>query len=822
MDTGEEGGAALAGVRVIELAEGVAGPYCGKLLAGLGADVLKVEPPHGDCTRRAGPFPGDVFDPERSGLFLHLNTGKRSAVLPWARIGERPEFLSRVSEADVLLTSLRPKELERASIDLDDLRARLPRLVIVSVTPFGLRGPYADYEGPELVVYALSGYMSLTGAPERKPLKAYGELIGFQAGVHAALGALAALRVAERTGCGQIVDVAAMEAGTFLIGGVEQRAHFFGEVARRNGTRLVGFAREHTYPSTIRPCADGYVHCHSNNRYPDLLGVLIPHPRLRDPELLQAMMAHADEIDAILDGWLAGKTRREAVRLAQELRLPFTEVLTPREVLADEHVRARGCFVRVTHPGAGEVVQPGAPMRLSRTPWRNLPAPRLGEATDSFRAGTVWTSVRSQSSGLRGAGEHRTRNRPLDGVRVLDFTVAVAGPLCTALLADLGAEVIKVEAPNGRPLHAAGTAPLQEPCPDEPWNRVMLFNQLNRGKRSVVLDVSRPEGRQLFLELTASVDVLVQNFAPRVLPNLGLAEPVLREVNPPLILVSMPAFGLDGPYRDRGSYGPGIDAMSGLSHLTGYPDGPPMKPGNFFCDQNAALHAAVAVLAALRHRDRTGEGQHAEMPMLDGELQLLADAYLDVLWNGRDRFRAANDHPVWFPHDVYRCHGEDAWVAIAVRVDDEWRRLAELIGRPDLARDERLETASGRRQHRREVDAAIEAWTRTRDPREAQETLQSAGIAAGAVLDAGALLRDPHLGARGYFRGLHVPCVGPTPHPRAAFLLSESRAAAERPAPAFGEANEYVLCELLGHSREELEEWEREGIVAWRPIARGG
>lgn len=377
---GNEG--ALAGTRVIELAEGVAGPYCGKLLAGMGAEVLKLEPPAGDRSRREGPFPGDDPDPEKSGLFLHLNTGKRSFALNLAGEDGRA-ILTRLlhkAKPDILILGHRRQELDALGLDLDALLREHPALVVVNVSPFGLTGPRSSWLGTELTAYAASGYMSLTGAADREPIKAYGSLVQYQAGAHAALGTLAALFARDLTGAGQLVDVSEMEAGTFLLGGVEQAAHFNGVVIRRNGTRLLGFAPQHSYPSTIRPCGDGFVHCHSNNRHLDLLGVLIPNPRLLEPEVLGSLMGHADEIDAIMDEWLADKNRREVVAAAQELRLPFTEVMTPGEVMADPHHKERESFVLVSHPGAGPVQQPGAPFRMSASPWVTRPAPLLGEA----------------------------------------------------------------------------------------------------------------------------------------------------------------------------------------------------------------------------------------------------------------------------------------------------------------------------------------------------------------------------------------------------------------------------------------------------------
>ncbi len=290
------------------------------------------------------------------------------------------------------------------------------------------------------------------------------------------------------------------------------------------------------------------------------------------------------------------------------------------------------------------------------------------------------------------------------GVRVIDFTNAVAGPIASFILADLGAEVIKIEAPTSRPKVAAGTAPLLEGSDAPSYNRIMLFNELNHGKRSFAVDVAKPAGRDLFLKLAEQSDVVVQNFAPRVMGNLGIDYAALSSVNPRIVLASMPAFGLSGPLRDRISYGPGIDAMSGLSHLTGYSDGPPIKPGNFFCDQQAGVLTAFAVSSALRHARRTGEGQHIELAMIEGEFQVLGDAYIDFAMNGRERRRVGNEHPAMEPHGMFRCLGEDAWVAIAVEDEAQWnsslQRDRPTRARGALSRCRRSQGRSGRNRRR--------------------------------------------------------------------------------------------------------------------------
>ena len=476
--------------------------------------------------------------------------------------------------------------------------------------------------------------------------------------------------------------------------------------------------------------------------------------------------------------------------------------------MADPHNAARGSFVTVDHPGAGPLLQPGAPIRMSATPWSARPAPVLGQDGE----GPPWPS-RETSLPLSAT----YAGRPLEGTRVIDFTNAVAGPIAGFILADLGADVIKVEAPTARPLHAAGTAPLLEGGDDLSYNRMMTFNELNHGKRGISLDIATPAGHALFLELAAKSDILIENFAPRVLGNLGIDYEALKAVNPAIIVVSMPAFGHDGPYRNRISYGPGIDAMSGCSHLTGYADGPPMKPGNFFCDQNAGVHAAFATLAALRHRGRTSEGQKVELAMIEGEFQIMGDAYIDFVMNGRERMRSGNDHPRMAPHDAFPCEGDDAWVAIAVEDDTQWTALCRVIDRPDLAADPRFALEADRHANRAELHEPLSQWTRQRTHYAAQEELQAAGVPVGAVLNAVELLRDPHVVARHGFEYVDVPNVGPAPYPRVAFTLSETPVPIRDPAPGFGQHNRAVFGELLGHSDDNLALLEATGVIASVP-----
>ncbi len=407
--------------------------------------------------------------------------------------------------------------------------------------------------------------------------------------------------------------------------------------------------------------------------------------------------------------------------------------------------------------------------------------------------------------------------RPLAGLRFIDLTVAIAGPVATSLLSDLGAEVIRIEPPFPRPLHV-DIAPSCEGAEDRPYNRLVSYNDLHRAKRSLTLDLSKPEGRDVLLRLVAASDVVVENMSPRVLPSLGLEYDRLRSINPDIILVSMPAFGATGPLRDRVSYGPGIDALSGLAHLTGYPDRGPMQPANYYCDYNAGVLTAFATMAAIRHRDRTGEGQHVELAMLEGELQVVGEALLDYTMNRRVQQRIGNAHLSMSPHGVYASAGDDRWIAIACENDAHWQQLCVVIGRNELAADARFADVVSRVRNRSELDQIITAWTRTRDVHAAALGLQAAGVPAGAAQLVSELLEDEQFRSRDYISIVSHPEAGDTPYARPAFTFSKTPQQTDRHAPLYGQDIDYVLRDMLGMSDAEVQALEEAHVTARQPL----
>lgn len=411
--------------------------------------------------------------------------------------------------------------------------------------------------------------------------------------------------------------------------------------------------------------------------------------------------------------------------------------------------------------------------------------------------------------------------RPLEGVRALDLTVAVAGPVAAHLLADLGADVIRVDPPFARPAAHLDVAPVAPGAPPDagarPHDRIVSYNDLHRGKRGITLDLAQPEGRDVALRLAAACDIVLENMSPRVLPSLGLGYEVLHAANSRVILVSMPAFGLHGPWRDRVSFGPGIDAMSGLASLTGYPGRPPMNAANYFCDYNAGALAAYATVAALRQRDRTGAGQHIELSMLEGEMQLVADALIDAAMNGHTPARAGNAHPSMSPHGVYACAGEDRWIAIACEDDAQWRALCRAIGTPALAGGARYADVISRVRHRAGVDAIVAGWTRDRDAHAAARQLQAAGVPAAPVLDVASLFDDVQARHREWIQWIRHDDIGPMPHTSAAFNLTATPFRITRPAPRFGEHNDEVLRGLLGYDDLEMSALRAARVIADAP-----
>ena len=412
---------------------------------------------------------------------------------------------------------------------------------------------------------------------------------------------------------------------------------------------------------------------------------------------------------------------------------------------------------------------------------------------------------------------------PLEHLRAVVLTQAWAGALTTQFLANLGAEVIQVEALSrpdvwrgGYAPHNRGQYPDGEPGA-RPYDRNGLFNSVNTSKLGITLDLNSEEGKGLFLDLVSSSDLLAENYSARVIPNFGLEYPTLRQINPTIIMMRMPSFGASGPYSMYPGNGGTTEPMSGISSLLGYPDGQPMNSGAMHTDAISGMMGFAALLIAIRHRARTGEGQYIDLSQQETATTYITDQVLEYTINGRIPQRVGNRDSRMAPHGFYRCQGEDSWIAIAVRSDSEWGRLCEIMERPDLASEPRFATSGGRLQHADELDSVVQSWTLLLDATETSEKLQNQKIPASPVMKALEVPEHPQHKTRNFFESVDHPATGVYPVAGVPFRLSETPGRIRSPAPTLGQHSEVVLKGRLGLSDTEYASLESQGITGDDP-----
>jgi crotonobetainyl-CoA:carnitine CoA-transferase CaiB-like acyl-CoA transferase len=782
-------GSALGGITVVDCSDGLAGAYCTKLLADAGADVVTVEPPGG--------APG-----RGSALFGFLHTSKRSVVVDRST-DQGVESIDRLfAAADIVVEEGDPAALTPAG--QHPLLLRHPGLIVVSTSAFGLHGPWATRAGTDLTFQALSGSIGGRGEPDGSPVAAGGQLGEWAAGLSGAVGALVALRGREGTGVGDHVDVSRLESSVMIFNG-------FQAVAGQVTPTRPGPFRVVEVPS-IEPAKDGWVGlCALSsaqfNSFADMIGA----PEwATDPEIqrIDYRASHPRPLRARVAEWTTQHLVNDIVEEAARRRIPSVPVGNGETAPRVRHLVERGVFVG--HPGA-DFVQPRVPYRLSRTPQPALrPAPALGSSDLDELLGTwPWpTSVTAPA-----AGQGRPAQRPLEGVRVFDFTSFWAGPIVGQLLGFFGADVIKVESvqrPDGTRLGTSYGA-----VGDRVWERAPLYQAVNTGKRGITLDLTRPEGRDLARRLLKQCDVFIENYSARVVEQFGLLD---GGVGDDLIVVRMPAFGLTGPWRDLPGFAQTMEQVSGLAWVTGFPDGPPLIPRGP-CDPIGGLHAALATLLAIRERDRTGLGQTVEVPLLESALNVAAEQIVEWSANGLLLQRLGNHHRSAAPHNVYRCLGDDAWVALAIATDGQWQALRAALGQPEWAAGAQLDTVAGRLAAEDVIDEELERWCRPRPADEVIEALWPRGVPIARVAHPRRVIDNPQLWARGFFEPIDHSVVGTVCLPGFPARLASQPAPLHRfPAPTLGQHNEEILGGLLGISADELTALAEANVIGDRPL----
>jgi crotonobetainyl-CoA:carnitine CoA-transferase CaiB-like acyl-CoA transferase len=792
----------LDDLRVVEISDRIAGAYCGKLLLDAGAEVLKVEPPGGDPLRRFTASGAALPDGVDSPLFGYLSAGKRSLTVP----ASDNAFTESLAGADVVILAASPADAERLGVDPERLLRVAPRCVVVTISDFGWTGPWAERAATEFTLQAWSGSTGFRGQPDGPPISVGGEIGEYQGGALAAFGALAVRRRVRGGGPGEHLDLSMLEAMTLTMQSCEW-LH----------TQLIGvppIARSVEVPS-VEPARDGYVGITmvTGQQWLDF-AAMVDCPELMDnPELSRQLgrWKYRDRIRELIGPWMRERTVDEIVELGALFRLPIAQIGNGATIPGMDHVLARSIL---TASPAG-FSQPRVPWRMSiAEPARLRAAPALGEAD-----GDVHWQPRPPGTDDRLREGHRSvspaSGLPLEGVRIVDLTAFWAGPSATHLLGAFGAEVIKIESVQ-RPDGIRYSGGMRSDV-DDWWEYGWLFQGVNTNKRSVTLNLESDDGRRLIRSLIAQADAVIENFSPRVMEHFGLAHDSLLELNPRVVVVRMPAFGLDGPWRDRIGFAPTMEQIAGLAWVTGFPDGPPTPPRGA-CDPLAGAHAALALLAAVEFADRTGCGQLVELPMIETVLNVTASQIIESEVLGVTRDRRGNRGHGAAVQNLYRCSGDDRWVAVSIRCDRDWMALFDVMDRPPWMADDGLSTHHQRLQRADDIDRRLAQWFATADLDAVVETLAGAGIPAAAVVSPSEVTDNEQLRHRGFFEKLVHPRTGPVLYPRPPFApLAGEQKWLRRAAPTLGQHNNEVLSKLCGLSPSELETLAAQGVIGNRP-----
>ena len=805
-------GAPFAGLRVLELATGVAGPYAGKLLCDLGAEVVKLEEPGGDPLRRKTACGQALAPGEDSALFRILNASKRGVVADLAGEPGRRVVLELAERADLVIESFGPGGLEQRGLGVAALRARRPALSVVSVSAWGLDGPWASRPATEFTQQASSGSLAKRALPGRTPVAAAGELGEYAAGAYAAVGGAAAWLSARQTGEGQHVDVSVFEAVVCVL------TTFWA----LRGTWIDGPFAATTEAPSIEPAKDGWVgFCtYTGQQWQDFCALIGRADLARDERFFHASQRfqNAALVQGAIRAWTRERTMAEIIETASLMRIPCAPLLDASAALLCDHFAARGVFVENPHGFR----QPRPPYRFvgngfdgngfgsaeTRPPGR---APALGEHTDGVS--DMFAAGAAAEPGIAGSAA----SRPLEGLRVVDLTAFWAGPVVhEPALADLGADVVKIESiqrPDGiRFVGATGNEPLWE------WSEV--FHGANPGKRSVTLDLDQRRGPRAAAAARRrrrrdGRERLAAR-APELRPRLGAAARAQPAPGAAADAGLGPRRPVARPHRLRGERRAGQRDRLAHRLRRSAAGGARLRPAGRHARRAGAARGARAAA-------RTGEGQLVEVALVEPALNVAAQQVVEWSAYGKLLTREENRGPGAAPQGVYRClpprgARDPEFVALAVTSDAQWRGLRAALGEPAWTREAALESEAGRRAAHGALDVRLAAWCAGLQAADAEARLLAAGVPAAGLLNAHFLGPNPQLAHRGFFQTLDHPVTGPTPYPSLPMRFSKWGAGLHRsPPPTLGQHNDEVLGGELGLSADELARLREAKVIGERP-----
>ena len=783
----------LAGLRVLDLAD-EKGELAGRIFADLGADVVRVEPPGGARSRGIPPF-----EDGHSLYFAYRNFNKLGLALDLESPADREKLQGLLPRTDVLIESERPGRMKELGLDPADLASRHPHLVVLSISDFGQTGPYRDWVATDATIAAIGGMQFKAGLPDREPLLPPGAMGYDIAGIMGALAAMMALYQRERTGFGQTIDLSVLEA-------VAQQTDW----SFSNGTMIEAKGQDSTttragsgpvYP--IFPCRGGYVR----------LVILAPRQWramrewLGEPEYLQdpkydsflGRMQIAEALNVMIADLFQEMGHEEVAFEAQKRGIVCTPVLKPDEVLANEHFRSRRTFVDAEWSAGrrGPIAAGFFELDGERMGYRQRP-PEIGEHSREVLT-ELWSDSRPAPSGAPPAP-----SRPLEGLRVLDFGIGGVGVEAGRFFAEYGADVIKVESRT---------------YPD--FIRVVMSSEMSasfasssRSKRGFGVNIKSDEGRALIHRLVESSDVVIENNSTGTMETLGLGYPQLIGIQPRLVMASSQLLGAHGAWADWIGYGPSTQPIGGLVHLWDYPEeGPPAGSTSIFPDHVAGRLLVIVSLAGLLRRTRTQNGGHGSVAQAEAVANIIGDLMLkEGVAPGSVR-PLGNRHERGAPWGSYPCAGEDQWVAITIRDDEDWQRFKTAMGDPEWAQVAAYDSAAGRRAAHDDIDERIREWTKGQTKRAVTSTLQVFGVPAAPMYAAADQMHDPHFQARGYPRWLHQQGLGWMAMEGPCFRASGMSDVHLVQAPLVGEHTRPIARELLGLGEAEIEKQIAAGIL---------
>lgn len=799
----------LSHLRVIEIGSSAATGYCARLFADFGADVQKVEPPTGDPLRRSAPLtPGG-----QSAWFAFLNYNKSSIIIDCAGHDAITRLTELIEECDILVDGRDVDPTECPLVDIAAIRQRRPGLIYLEASWFCRDGPYAEFVATDSTVRALAGLIKLVGPVEGPPLHAPDFQVGILAGLWGFVAAASSAFARMQGGPGRSWSLSILESSLAL-----SEYQLFESFARSDMIRRIGVNRFWpNFPTGIYETKKGWLGVTTItpaqwHAFCDMLGL----SELRDDSALvlgQDRLQRREQIERQFMPKLKTRTAQEWFAEGLKRKIPIVPVPETSDLLQGAERRERGAIVPVLL-GEEEGLTAGSMQRLTLTP------PRRGGRVPAPGEQQTFAGARRRLSGAASASSGRidAEGLPLHGIRIIDFTMGWAGPLCTRTLADLGADVIKIEAVQ-YPDWWRGVDRRPAYVEDQAYEKTLRFCMINRNKRGITLDLTRRRGRTLAKRLISRADIVIDNYSVDVLPKLGLGYDVLRTLHPQLVMMSMSAFGTNSVNRSCRAYGSTLEQASGLPSVIGEPDGPPLMSHIAFGDPVGGLNGCAAVLVALMNARNTGQGQFIDLSQIECMMPFAAPWITVHSIGGTPPVRYGNRHPQFVPHGCFRCAGEDDWIVVAATEEGMWQRLATVIGRPDWATDTSLRSAEARRGIEDLIERTVEAWTLSRDADQAMSELQAAAVAAGVARLPIDLLKDPHLKSRTFLQEVERAFIGSHPQPSMPIREGSRPYAIRTAAPTLGQHNREILSSILELSDTEIAQLAREGIIGTQMLS---